>query len=135
MPWRWIDGELWKDYSFVIYKLGFDRVSIMLPDGISHSWQSKHFDHRVNDCHQAVHEISNGTVIELAAGKEEMSEVRFSLLGDLAAEAWFKAAARFRGQKMAKAVDQPVGPVGEAIISFKTIEEKPAVGVTELVKP
>ena len=44
----------------------------------------------------AAHEISDGTVIEFTADKRVMPEVVFTLLGDLAAETWYKAAAKCR---------------------------------------
>jgi UDP-GlcNAc:undecaprenyl-phosphate GlcNAc-1-phosphate transferase len=125
---------LWEDFSFVVHKLGFGKASMTLPEGVTHSWQSVNFNHREKNFHQAVHEISDGTVIELVAGKE-MSEVLFNLLGDLAAETWFKAAARFRGRKDSKAADRPGGSVSKAMIGFENLEEKPAVAVAELAKP
>jgi hypothetical protein len=106
----------------VVHKLGFGIASMTLPEGVTHSWQSVNFNHREKNFHQAVHEISDGTVIELVAGKE-MSEVLFNLLGDLAAETWFKAAARFRGRKDSKAADRPGGSVSKAMIGFENLEE------------
>jgi UDP-GlcNAc:undecaprenyl-phosphate GlcNAc-1-phosphate transferase len=127
-------GELWEDFCFVAQKLGFSRVEITLPDGAARAWPSEAFDEG-KACHFAAHEIGDGTLLELAAGKEQMSEALFGLLGDLAAEMWFKADARFRQRKTGKGVDRYPSPREKAIVAFAREETKPDVNLTELAKP
>jgi UDP-GlcNAc:undecaprenyl-phosphate GlcNAc-1-phosphate transferase len=88
--------ELWEDYQFVIRKLGFSKVKIVLPNGTTNSWQAEDFEDGNTDFHYAAHEISDGTLIEVAANKTMMSEILFNLLGDLTAETWYKIALRWR---------------------------------------
>jgi hypothetical protein len=59
---------------------------------------------------QAAHEISDGTVIELTGATQKMPEALFTLLGDLAAEMWYKAAQRHRA---AHPEDQPTAFANE----------------------
>lgn len=85
---------LWEDYQIVAKKLGFSRICVTLPGGVSRSWSSDSARLDSDQRHHAIHEISDGTVIELSTNKEAMDETVFTLLGDLASEAWYKAASR-----------------------------------------
>ncbi len=87
--------ELWQDYRFVIRKLGFSRVRLVLPDG-ANAWQCDEFQERAAEMQHICHEMNDGTVIELDADKTVMSEMLFNLLSDLASESWYKAASRWR---------------------------------------
>jgi UDP-GlcNAc:undecaprenyl-phosphate GlcNAc-1-phosphate transferase len=119
---RWLvlaaerDGSLetlWEDYRFVVKKLGFSKVTVTLPDCVTRSWQAERFDEKSLDYQQAAHEISDGTIIEFIADKRVMPEVVFTLLGDLASETWYKAAAKSElGSKRARvpASDRPFKP-------------------------
>ncbi|HEX4141514.1 MAG TPA: MraY family glycosyltransferase [Candidatus Methylacidiphilales bacterium] len=88
--------DLWEDYQFVIRKLGFSRLKLTLPGRSTQIWQAEGFDPQLVTLLQAAHEISDGTVVELSADSRAMPEVLFTLLGDLAAETWYKAALRCR---------------------------------------
>jgi UDP-GlcNAc:undecaprenyl-phosphate GlcNAc-1-phosphate transferase len=88
--------ELAEDYQFVVRKLGFSRLKLTLPTGKSWVWQSPNFDPQAMPHQTAAHEMSDGTVVELSAVTATMPEVLFTLLGDLAAETWYKAASRCR---------------------------------------
>ena len=88
--------DLWEDYQFLVRKLGFSRLKLTLPHGASYLWQAEGFDPDAVPHLRAAHEISDGTVIELTAATKTMPEVLFTLLGDLAAETWYKAAQRCR---------------------------------------
>jgi UDP-GlcNAc:undecaprenyl-phosphate GlcNAc-1-phosphate transferase len=89
--------EFWRDYQFVAHKLRFTHLAIHLPDGSKNAWQSPEIEEDATaGFHRALHEISNGTVIELRASKAVMSENLFNLLGDLAAETWYKTATRWK---------------------------------------
>ncbi len=85
---------LWEDYRFMVRKLGFIKVTLTLPDLTKRSWQAERFDMNSLNYQSTSHEISDGTVIEFTADKRVMPEVVFMLLGDLAAETWYKAAAK-----------------------------------------
>ena len=86
--------DLWEDYQFVVKKLGFCRLKLTLPGRATRAWQAEGFDAQTVPHLQAAHEISDGTVVELTAASQVMPEVLFTLLGDLAAETWYKAAQR-----------------------------------------
>ncbi len=88
--------DLWEDYQFVVRKLGFSRLKLTVPGHATRVWQAESFDAQAVPHHQAVHEISDGTVVDLTADSRVMPEVLFTLLGDLAAETWYKAAQRCR---------------------------------------
>jgi len=103
--------ELWQDYQFVIKKLRFASIRVLLPDGSMRIWCANEFDGRIIDYHHATHQISNGTIIDLSTEKSAMSELLFNLLGDLAAETWYKIASRWkmlRKPKLHFVSDDPV---------------------------
>ncbi len=110
--------ELWQDYTFVVKKLRFTKVRVRLPDGSVNSWTADEVHVDSDDLHRAVHEISNGTSIEFYAKKEVMSDMLFNILGDLASEAWYKAAARWHALNRPKlhfvTTDASVGNITES---------------------
>jgi hypothetical protein len=76
---------------------------------VTHIWEAEGFDPQSGTLLQAAHEISDGTVVEFSADSRVMPEVLFTLLGDLAAETWYKAAQRCGAVKSspAAATDGP----------------------------
>jgi len=132
---------LWEDYRFVVKKLGFSKVRLTLPDGVAQAWQAEGFDEQAGECQQAAHEISDGTVIEFTADKEAMPEGVFTLLGDLAAETWYKAALRCHAATKSKAgrsavADLPGNPAQKNLIGFDApFAEKRTGAITGLAKP
>ena len=94
-------AEFWRDYQFLVRKLHLASVKVTLPDGSSNIWQDEELDHLVGNFHRAIHEISDGTILEFHSEKEAGPNILFNLLGDLAAETWYKAASRW------KATDKP----------------------------
>jgi UDP-GlcNAc:undecaprenyl-phosphate GlcNAc-1-phosphate transferase len=118
-------AELWEDYQFVVKKLGFSRLKLTLPDGSSHLWQADDFDPAAPHL-QAAHEISDGTVVELAGVTSKMPEALFTLLGDLAAEMWYKAAQRCRAANLktnpATVVNEPTDK-GSAVATDSLISQ------------
>jgi len=126
--------DLWEDFRFVARKLGFSQMLLTLPNGVAHSWRAENFDPREDGQYQAVHEMSDGTVIELGANKAVMSEVLFELLGDLAAETWYKAASGFRAR--ARKTSEAVARAGgKGLPDFKPFRKKTAVALAEWAKP
>jgi hypothetical protein len=114
---------MWEDYQFVVRKLGFSRLKLSLPGGVTHVWEAEGFNPQAGALLQAAHEISDGTVVELTADSRVMPEVLFTLLGDLAAETWYKAAQRCRAleprQRPESAEDGPTdkGTGAAAVVS------------------
>jgi len=113
--------DLLEDYQFVVRKLGFARLHLTLPNGVAHTWQNEGFDPHTTPHRQAAHEISDGTVVELTAATQKMPDPLFTLLGDLAAEMWYKAAQRHR---LVSAKNQPLaatdGPADKGAASPPT---------------
>ena len=101
--------DMWDDYQFVVRKLGFSRLRLTLPDRSFRVWQAEGFDPQTVPHLQAEHEMSDGTVVQLFAASHAMSEVLFTLFGDLAAETWFKATLRCRAAspKASPVADKP----------------------------
>jgi UDP-GlcNAc:undecaprenyl-phosphate GlcNAc-1-phosphate transferase len=132
--------NLWEDYQFVVKKLGFTKVRLTLPDGAVHAWQAEGFNEQAGERLRAAHEISDGTVIDFTADKEIMPEVVFTLLGDLAAETWYKAALRCRVRNKSKAgvlavAELPGNSTQQSLIDFNApFGEKRPVAITELAK-
>jgi UDP-GlcNAc:undecaprenyl-phosphate GlcNAc-1-phosphate transferase len=126
--------ELWEDFCFVARKLGFCRVLVTLPGGVAHSWRAETAPDAAEACHVASHEISDGTVIELAGDKAAMSEALFSLLGDLAAETWYKAAAQFRVRER-KAAAAALPPAGGGRVVVPRFRKRPDVSLAGWAKP
>ena len=126
--------ELWEDYCFIARKLGFSKVALTLPSGVAYMWTSPEFE-LTTDFHQATHEMSDETVIELAAAKDEMSDVLFALLGDLAAESWYKAASRRRASALKVSPGVVIRGRRRDVMSFDASENKPDIAMTGLAKP
>jgi UDP-GlcNAc:undecaprenyl-phosphate GlcNAc-1-phosphate transferase len=87
--------ELWQDYQFIVKKLGFSRVRLVLPDG-ANTWEAEGFDEKGVGLQEACHEIGDGSVLEFTADRRVLPEALFKLLADLTAEIWHKAALRWR---------------------------------------
>lgn len=86
--------ELWRDYQLVVEKLGFCRVKLVSAHGTS-VWEARGFSETSMEIRRVWHELGQGTTVEFDADSKVMSEIHFDLLSDLAAEAWYKAAARW----------------------------------------
>ena len=87
--------ELWQDYHFVVSKLGFSRVTLLLPDG-QNTWQTPGFDKTEFNIQTICHELNDGSILEFSGDRRILPEQLFSLLADLAAEIWHKAALRWQ---------------------------------------
>jgi UDP-GlcNAc:undecaprenyl-phosphate GlcNAc-1-phosphate transferase len=88
--------ELWQDYQFAVKKLGFAKLKLVLPDGSVNTWQLDTLDSASDDFLHSSHEMTDGTVIEVHANKKTIPESQFDVIGDLAAETWYKIASRWR---------------------------------------
>lgn len=117
--------DLWEDYQFVVKKLGFAGLKLTLPGGATRAWQADGFDAQTVPHLQAAHEISDGTVVELTAASHAMPEVLFTLLGDLAAETWYKAAQRCRA----------ASPKAPSVVDEPTDKGTPVAAIPELSGP
>jgi UDP-GlcNAc:undecaprenyl-phosphate GlcNAc-1-phosphate transferase len=101
--WLEMDAErckspeaLWENFIFFARKLELAEVKLHLRDG-ELVWQSGApvADEALERKHHAVHG-SSITGIEVAVRKDTMSPKVFEMKSELAAEAWFKAASRWR---------------------------------------
>ena len=101
---RWLELEaerspaienLWLDFTFVARKLGFSSVRLTLDDGVR-AWVSPNLPMGENLLHES-HDFSAGhaTVLEFTADASVISDRLFDYLGELASEAWLKAASRW----------------------------------------
>jgi len=87
--------DLWEDYQFIVRKLGFAEVELKLSDGVNR-WLAEAGDELEEPFARLRHEIPGGGSIELSARSEILPEKLFEVLGELAAEAWQKAALRWQ---------------------------------------
>src|SRR6185436_18475626 len=87
--------ELWEDFVFMVGKLGFTGLRLML-EGDQRHWQSPALADPSNLWLRS-HELGTWPVmtVEFTANKEDMSERLAIHLSELAAEAWLKAANRW----------------------------------------
>jgi UDP-GlcNAc:undecaprenyl-phosphate GlcNAc-1-phosphate transferase len=90
--------ELWTSYLFFTRKLGFAHVRLVLNHGTDFVWKSHSAGPDKPDWHRARHDIAlaNIRAIEFSAAAASMSKETFQHLAELAAEAWIKAAHRWK---------------------------------------
>ncbi len=86
--------ELWLDYQFVVKKLGFSQVRLLLTNG-PHVWESEGYDQAAAQLKKACHELPDGSVIEFAGDPRILPEHLFKLRADLSAQLWRRAIRRW----------------------------------------
>lgn len=100
---RWLELEaercpadgLCEGYFFLISKLGFARVKLVLDDGVV-GWESVKSADAANDQKLSMSVgVGNVQAVELTAEHAAMSSKQFDLLAELAVEAWVRAALRW----------------------------------------
>jgi UDP-GlcNAc:undecaprenyl-phosphate GlcNAc-1-phosphate transferase len=124
--------DLWESFRFAAGKLGFRSVLLTLPSGVAHSWRSSHASLAIDDF-RSTHELSDGTAVELCARHSEMSNLLFPLLGDLMAEAWYKAAACFRLHHEKATRRAKTSPLSH-VVDLRKLAEKRPVTLAKLAK-
>jgi UDP-GlcNAc:undecaprenyl-phosphate GlcNAc-1-phosphate transferase len=88
--------NLWADFRFVLRKMGFCRAELSI-DGDQRSFFVTDTPHaQVDLLWQETHDIGGQTKLVLYADKDNFSEKQFEILSDVAAEAWTKAAQRWK---------------------------------------
>lgn len=88
--------NLWADYRFVLKKMGFCRAELII-EGDQRSFFVTDTPHaKVHLLWQEKHEIGEHTTLTLYADKDNFTDKQFGLLSDVAAEAWTKAAQRWK---------------------------------------
>ena len=88
--------NLWADYRFILKKMGFCRAELSI-EGDQRSFFVTDTPHaKVDLLWQETHEIGENTRLTLYADKDNFTEKQFELLSDVAAEAWTKAAQRWK---------------------------------------
>jgi UDP-GlcNAc:undecaprenyl-phosphate GlcNAc-1-phosphate transferase len=89
-------NQLWADFRFVLKKIGFCRAVLTI------SGDERSFHLEDSPCEDLtllwseVHQICEDTSLRVYADKAHFSEGQFSIMSDLAAEAWSKASARWK---------------------------------------
>jgi UDP-GlcNAc:undecaprenyl-phosphate/decaprenyl-phosphate GlcNAc-1-phosphate transferase len=100
--WLELEGEkaaaienLWADFTFLAGKLGFTRLKLTLEDG-TREWQLTPGTQETP--WSCVHELNaaGGMKMEFGSDPQRMTGRVFEHLSELSAEAWLKAAARWR---------------------------------------
>jgi UDP-GlcNAc:undecaprenyl-phosphate GlcNAc-1-phosphate transferase len=101
----WLIGEveradtgnhLWADYCFVLKKMGFCRA-VMTIAGDERSFHLEDSPYEdLSLLWSEAHQTGNNTLLCVYADKAHFSEGQFSIISDLAAEAWSKASARWK---------------------------------------
>ena len=87
-------AHLWSDYHFILKKMGLSRVDFQIQKQHRSFFIPELFDEKNIDVqHQYIYSFpnSNNSQIVMYAPKELLSERQFSLICDIAIEAWFKA--------------------------------------------
>lgn len=102
--------EIWQEYRVIAKRLRLCKIVITLPDGHTRTWQAPTNLPGPSDRLWAIHEMGNGSSIQLEAHRDALmtarpgktegqciaeAEKRFDLLGDLAAETWFAVITRW----------------------------------------
>lgn len=95
-------GELWENFVFFANKLELAEVKLHLRDG-QLAWQAPGIEGTTAELEHSRHDFQGSAVtgIELAVRKGAMSPKLFEMKSELAAEAWFKAATRWRATNRA----------------------------------
>ena len=90
--------ELWTSYLFFTRKLGFAHVRLVLQQGTDFVWKSHTPVPVTGGWHRIRHDIALANIrgIEFCASDASMSSETFLHLAELAAEAWLKAAQRWK---------------------------------------
>lgn len=101
--------ELWDNFVFIARKLDLAEVRLMVRDS-QLVWRAPGVDDAPEALERKHHEFHGSAItgIEVAARRDAMSPKLFEMKSELAAEAWFKAATRWRtanGAEIALAPD------------------------------
>ena len=89
--------ELWKNFVFFADKLEFAEVKLHLREG-QLTWRRSGLGEPTGELERKRHDFVGSTVtgIEVCALRSQMSQKHFEMKSELAAEAWFNAATRWR---------------------------------------
>ena len=95
-------GELWEHFVFFANRLELSEVKLFLRDG-QLVWRAPGSEGSVMETERKHHEFYGSTItgIELTVRRGVMSPKLFEMKSELAAEAWFKAATRWRATNRA----------------------------------
>ncbi len=90
-------AELWESFQFLVHKLRFSQVRLQLEDG-EKIWRHPGFQPAGVEILQEAHQLDVGKTmrLEFSAPKQVLPAKVFSLLTELASEAWLKAARRWQ---------------------------------------
>ena len=88
--------NLWADYRFILKKMGFCRAELTIR-GVERTFfipDTPHADK--TKMHYQSHPLSSEACLQVYAAKDNFTETQFRILSDVAAEAWTKAAIRWK---------------------------------------
>ena len=89
-------NHLWADFGFILKKMNFCRAELTI-NGDERSFYLPDLQHEdLSLFWSEVHQTGEDASLVLYAEKDRLSEIQFGIMSDIAAEAWFKASARWK---------------------------------------
>ena len=89
-------SNLWEDYSFILKKMGICQAELTIGEIKRTFSLSGSPSADLERVWHAEHSIGEQATLRVCADRENFSENHFSLIADIAAEAWSKAALRWK---------------------------------------
>jgi len=89
-------NHLWADYRFVLKKMGFCRAELTISGTERTFFQPDTPYEDPSLLHQQTHQMGAEAELQLYAEKVNFSERQFTIISDVAAEAWSKASVRWK---------------------------------------
>ena len=88
--------HLWADFRFILKKMGFCRAELVI-HGTERTFYLPDTPHEtLSLLWSQEHQISSEILLRVYTAKDNFSERQFSIISDVAAEAWSKAAVRWK---------------------------------------
>lgn len=112
-------GELWENFVFFANKLELAEVKLCLREG-QLVWQAPGRPTAADELERKHHDFHGSAItgIEVAVRKGDMSPKLFEMKSELAAEAWFKAATRWRATNHA---DIELAADNQRLVAVRTV--------------
>jgi UDP-GlcNAc:undecaprenyl-phosphate GlcNAc-1-phosphate transferase len=88
--------HLWADYRFILKKMGFCRAELTIRGAARTFFQPDTPHDKPDLLWTETHKIGPEVILTVSAAKDNFSERQFGIISDIAAEAWSKAAVRWK---------------------------------------